>query len=140
EVVQFSDAARGTYKKLVIRDGRLVGAILLGDCTTAGTVVQLFDRGGPVPSDPLSLLFSGLDAPTSAASPALMPAIATVCRCNNVTKGDIQACWLGGANSVTAVAEATRATTGCGTCRDAVAGIVGWLAETATTAREEVTA
>jgi len=140
EVVQFSDAARGTYKKLVIREGRLVGAILLGDCTTAGAVVQLFDRGGPVPSDPLSLLFAGLDAPTTAASPALMPAATTICRCNNVTKGDIQACWLAGADSLTAVGETTRATTGCGTCRDAVAGIVEWLAETATTACEEVTA
>lgn len=140
EVVQFADPARGTYKKLVIRDGRLLGAILLGDCTTAGAVVQLFDRGGPVPSDPLSLLFAGLDAPATAASPALMPAAATVCRCNQVTKRDIQACWFAGARDVRAVADATRATTGCGTCRDAVSGIVEWLAETATPVRGEVTA
>jgi len=140
EVVQFSDPARGTYKKLVIRDGQLVGAILLGDCATAGTVIQLFDRGGQVPSDPLSLLFAGVAEPTAAASPALMPAAATICRCNNVTKRDIQNCWLAGAGDVNAVADATRATTGCGTCRDAVAGIIGWLEETATPARAEVSA
>jgi assimilatory nitrate reductase electron transfer subunit len=133
EVVQFSDPARGTYKKLVIRDGRLVGAILLGDCTTAGTVVQLFDRGAPVPSDPLSLLFAGIGAPTVAASPALMPAAAKICHCNQVTKRDIQECWLAGARTVDAVAATTRATTGCGTCRDAVTGIVDWLTQTATT-------
>ena len=133
EVVQFSDPTRGTYKKLVIRDGKLIGAILLGDCATAGTVVQLFDRGGPVPSDPLSLLFAGLDAPTPAASPALMPAAAKVCHCNQVTKRDIQSCWFDGARTVDDVVAATRATTGCGTCRDAVAGIVDWLSCTATT-------
>ena len=138
EVVQYTDPARGTYKKLVIRDGRLVGAILLGDCATAGSVVQLFDRGAAVPSDPMSLLFHGLDAPTTSASPALMPAAATVCRCNNVTKGQIQQCWFAGARTVADVSAATRACTGCGTCRDAVSGIVGWLAETA--AAEEATA
>ncbi|WP_344840094.1 (2Fe-2S)-binding protein [Nonomuraea dietziae] len=46
-----------------------------------------------------------------------------------MTKGQIRACWESGARDVTAVAAATRATTGCGTCRDAVEGIVGWLCE-----------
>jgi assimilatory nitrate reductase electron transfer subunit len=131
EVVQFSDPSRGTYKKLVIRDGRLVGAILLGDCATAGTVIQLFDRRGPVPSDPLSLMFAGLGGPVAAATPALMPAGTKVCHCNQVTKRDIQECWFAGARSVEAVAASTRATTGCGTCRDAVSGIVDWLGQTA---------
>ena len=36
EVVRFADPARGTYKKVVIRGDRLVGAILLGETGTAG--------------------------------------------------------------------------------------------------------
>ncbi|MFD2350235.1 (2Fe-2S)-binding protein [Nonomuraea ferruginea] len=58
-----------------------------------------------------------------------MPDAAKVCHCNDVTKGQIRACWEAGARDVAGVAAATRATTGCGTCRDAVAGIVGWLCE-----------
>jgi assimilatory nitrate reductase electron transfer subunit len=58
-----------------------------------------------------------------------MPDSAKVCQCNNVTKGRIRACWESGARDVAAVAAATHATTGCGTCRDAVEGIVGWLCE-----------
>ena len=58
-----------------------------------------------------------------------MPDAAKVCQCNNVTKGRIRACWEAGARDVAAVAAATRATTGCGSCRDAVEGIVGWLCE-----------
>ena len=50
-MVRFTDPARGTYRKLVIRDGRLVGAILLGDTDAVGTLTQLFDRGGPLPGD-----------------------------------------------------------------------------------------
>ncbi|MEU1719836.1 FAD-dependent oxidoreductase [Nonomuraea sp. NPDC005692] len=129
EVVRFSHRARGTYRKLVIRDGRLVGAILLGESDAVGTLTQLFDRGGPVPGDRAGLLFPGLSTAPVAGSPVLMPDAAEVCRCNNVTKGQIRACWEAGARDVAGVAAATRATTGCSTCRDAVEGIVGWLCD-----------
>ncbi|MEV2270264.1 FAD-dependent oxidoreductase [Nonomuraea africana] len=129
EVVRFSHRARGTYRKLVIREGRLVGAILLGESAAVGTLTQLFDRGGPLPGDRAGLLFPGVSGAAVADSPVRMPDSAKVCQCNNVTKGQIRACWESGARDVTAVAAATRATTGCGTCRDAVEGIVGWLCE-----------
>nr|WP_276515227.1 (2Fe-2S)-binding protein [Actinomadura coerulea] len=58
-----------------------------------------------------------------------MPDAATVCQCNNVSKGHIRACWQGGARTAEAVARATRASTGCGSCRSAVEGIVAWLEE-----------
>ncbi len=128
EVVRFVDPVRGTYKKLVIRDGRLTGAILLGENATVGAVTQLFDRGGPVPADRIALLFPGRGAATTVENPAHIPDRATVCRCNNVSKRAITKCWLAGAKTVAAVAGVTRATTGCGGCRDLVAGIVDWLA------------
>jgi assimilatory nitrate reductase electron transfer subunit len=122
EVVQFLDPARGTYKKLVVRGDRLVGAILLGDAPTVGTVTQLFDRGTPVPADRLALL---LDRPPGPAQRGAGAAdTATVCHCNGVTAGAIRACWLAGARTVGDVARATRASTGCGGCTDTVAGIL----------------
>lgn len=131
EIVRFTHRHNGTYRKLVIRDGRLVGAILLGETAVVGTLTQLFDRGGPLPFDRTGLLFPGLAAGgiAVAESPVRMPDSAKVCQCNNVTKGQIRACWESGARDVEAVAAATRATTGCGGCRDAVEGIVGWLCE-----------
>jgi assimilatory nitrate reductase electron transfer subunit len=128
EVLHFADPARGTYKKLVIRDGRVTGAILLGDIDTVGTVTQLFDRGGPAPADRVSLLFSGLGGGAAGADdPAAMPPAATACHCNGVPVSAIRASVQAGARTVEAVAAATRATTGCGTCRGTVAGLVGWL-------------
>ncbi|MCG5214943.1 FAD-dependent oxidoreductase [Streptosporangium soli] len=129
EVVRFSHRAKGTYRKLVIRDGRLIGAILLGETPAVGTLTQLFDRGGPLPGDRAGLLFPGLPGAVVADSPVRMPDAAKICQCNNVTKGQIRACWESGARDTEAVAAATRATTGCGTCREAVAGILGWLCE-----------
>lgn len=132
EELTFADPARGTYARLRIRDERLTGAILLGDNPAVGTVVQLFDRGAPVPADRRSLLLGrafGAAPAAPAASPALMPDAATVCQCNDVSKGALVACWRSGARTVAELSTATRAATGCGGCRDAVAGIADWLAE-----------
>jgi assimilatory nitrate reductase electron transfer subunit len=129
EVVTFADPARGTYAKLVVRQDRLAGAIMLGDNPTVGTVIQLFDRGGRV-ADPRGLLLGRPSAEPSAmseASPALIPDAAVICHCNTVTKGALVRCWQTGARSTSDLVTATRAGTGCGTCADAVEGIAGWL-------------
>jgi assimilatory nitrate reductase electron transfer subunit len=127
EIVRFADPTRGTYKKVVIKDERLVGAILLGETGTAGLLTQLYDRAAPLPADRLQLLFHRLDTATPVDTPVRIPDAATVCDCNNVTKGRIRACWEAGARDVADVAAGTRATTGCGGCRDTVAGILDWL-------------
>jgi assimilatory nitrate reductase electron transfer subunit len=131
DIMTFSDPARGTYATLALRDERLAGAILLGDNPSIGTVIQLFDRGALVP-DPRGLLLgrpgrASNDA-IAEASPALIPDVAVICRCNTVTKGALVRCWTAGARSVPDLMARTRAGTGCGTCRDAVDGIATWLA------------
>lgn len=141
EVLCLQDPTRGRYAKLVIRDDRVAGAILLGAPDAAATIVQLYDRGVPAPSDRLALLL-GRAAPlgsTSAHSPADLPASATVCRCNTVSKSQLVKAWRGGARGIAGLAAATRATTGCGGCRDAVGGIAEWLATSSgNTPAEEV--
>ncbi|GAB3858029.1 FAD-dependent oxidoreductase [Micromonospora andamanensis] len=133
EELTFADPARGTYAWLRIHDERLAAAILLGDNPSVGTVIQLFDRGHPVPTDRRALLLGravGGAVAAPAASPALMPDAATVCQCNTVSKGALVRCWRDGARTVDAMVAGTRAGTGCGGCRDAVAGIVDWLSRT----------
>jgi assimilatory nitrate reductase electron transfer subunit len=130
EVVRFSDTGRGVYQKLVVREGTLVGAILLGDTRTAGTVTQILDRAATLPRDLAALLMPRRAGPAAEVhTPVTLPARATVCQCNNVTKAAITSAWQDGARSVAQIAERTRATTGCGTCRDIVCGIVEWLAD-----------
>jgi assimilatory nitrate reductase electron transfer subunit len=99
------------------------------DTSMSGTLTQLNDRAAPLPSDRLSLLFQGVGGPAVTDSPVRMPDAATVCHCNNVTKGKIRACWQQGARTADAVAARTRASTGCGGCRDTVEGIVSRLDE-----------
>jgi nitrite reductase (NADH) large subunit len=56
QVFQVYEERSDAYRKLVIRDGRLVGAMLVGNTGGAATLVQIFDRGDPMPSDPLEAL------------------------------------------------------------------------------------
>ncbi len=129
EVIRYIDSARGVYQKLVVRDGRLTGAILLGDTRTVGTITQLFDRGATLPADRASLLMVRRNSPvTVAQTPTTLPGRAVICQCNGVSKSAICAAWQDGARDAAEMSARTRATTGCGTCRDAVEGIVAWLA------------
>lgn len=128
EVISLIDASRGRYAKLVLREDRIVGAVLLGSPEAAAVLTQLYDRGAPVPSDRLGLLLGRPDTSApDAGSPAHLPGRAVVCRCNSVTKNQLTSAWRAGANSVPALASATRATTGCGGCREVVEGVCDWL-------------
>lgn len=108
--------------------GALAGVVAVGAGDVAPRLASLVEHGGPVPQDPLHLLLPTAAAgPAPASSPVHMPPGATVCRCNGVTKRDLVGAWEAGAGDVDAVAAATRATTGCGGCREAVCGLLDWL-------------
>jgi assimilatory nitrate reductase electron transfer subunit len=130
EVVQLADPGRGRYVKAVVRGGVVTGAVCVGAPRAAAELTLLVERGSPAPKDRSVLLLPG--ARTSPAgdggNPTLIPDRATICRCNVVTKGTVVRAWAEGARTVEGVAARTRATTGCGTCRDTVCGLLEWLA------------
>jgi nitrite reductase (NADH) large subunit len=131
EVVQFTEAKKGTYKKLIIRKGRLVGGILLGDISKAPYLAQAYERNTPVPDERLSLLFD-IGAPSEQATVESMPVEMQVCNCNGVTKGAIMGCVKQGKRSSKSVMEATRAGMGCGACKALVSQVIEWAAGGAT--------
>ncbi|MCF7553680.1 nitrite reductase large subunit NirB [Pseudonocardia sp. WMMC193] len=125
EFVRFSEPGRGVYKSVVIRDGRLVGATLLGDVGKVAFLTQSFDRGLPLPEERVELLFE-LAGPSGEQGAAEMDDSVQVCNCNGVSKGALVACVRGGTHSVTGVMAATRAGKGCGSCKDLVCDVVEW--------------
>ncbi len=102
EVIQFAEPKRGTYKKLIVRDGRLVGGILMGEVSKAPYLMQAFDRDSPLPEERLALLFD-LGSEPQVLSVEEMPADAKVCNCNGVTKGTIGASVAAGCRDAKAV-------------------------------------
>jgi nitrite reductase (NADH) large subunit len=123
EFVQFSETGRGVYQTVVIRDGTLIGATLVGDVSKVAALTQAFDSRSALPEERIKLLFD-LGSAADAASAADLPADTQICHCNGVSKGDLVACVHDGAESVSACMAATRAGKGCGSCKGLVKEIV----------------
>ncbi len=130
--VRLADPRAGRYIEAVVSDGILVGATCVGDPRVAADLTAAYTRRTPVPLDPAFLLLTPvMPAAAPASSPEHMPEDAVVCRCNGVTKGDIAGSCAAGTHTVDEVVRETRATTGCGSCKDAVCRLVDWLKESA---------
>jgi nitrite reductase (NADH) large subunit len=127
ETLVFSEPRKGIYKSVIIRDGRLVGATLVGDVKKVAFLMQAFDRGLALPEDRVELMFD-LGGPPAEVSAAELADDAQVCNCNGVTKGTIAETVHGGCKTVSGVMDKTRAGKGCGTCKSMVAQIVEWAA------------
>lgn len=114
-----SDDAQGVYRKLVLRDGKLAGAILMGDTRGYEFLLEEAKQGRDV-DDMIGLL-----ADASAATAADLPDEAQVCNCNGVCKGQIvSAVNDDGLRSTQEVVAVTRAGAGCGSCKPLVAEII----------------
>lgn len=119
EVVVYTEPGRGIYKKLIVRNGQLAGAILLGDASMAPGLLQAFDRGSLLPDNRAELLFP-LSGETAQSSVVDQPDETQVCNCNGVSKGAIVKAVKGGCRSLKALCESTRAGLGCGSCKTQV--------------------
>ncbi|MBB2947455.1 nitrite reductase (NADH) large subunit [Actinoplanes lutulentus] len=127
EVIVYNEPRKGVYKQIIIRDGILVGATLVGDNRKAAGLIQAFDRGTPLPDERAELLFD-IGGPAGEITPEEMPDDAQVCNCNGVSKGAICGVVSDGCKTVGGVMEKTRAGKGCGTCKPLVQRIVEWAA------------
>ena len=131
EVVSYSEPSKGVYKKLIVRNDRLAGAIVLGDGAIAPALLQTFAAGSAGFGQPrrTPVFDTGVVDKSKARQPESMPDDARVCDCNNVSKAQIIEAVLQGARSIRAVCDATRASTGCGSCRPEVEAIVALACE-----------
>ena len=118
DVLEVVEQRRSAYRKLIMRDGKLVGAMLVGNTAAAASLVQAFDRGDLMPADPLEALCPAMVAAPAAAGERM------VCTCNKVTEAGIREAIAAGCASVEAVGAATRAGTGCGSCKNDLARLI----------------
>jgi nitrite reductase [NAD(P)H] large subunit len=116
EPVRYEDPGLGVYKKLAVRDGKLAGVILVGDASDSHRYMEWLRTSADLSAERRHLLFpppstdAGLDV-------AEMADGAIVCGCVGVTKGTIiHAIHDRGVNTISQLKEATRASTGCGSC------------------------
>ena len=128
EIVRYEEPDGGIYKKLIIRNGRLAGAMLVGDCETYDDLAAKLRSGEALPARRAELLFGSPAECATEFSFASMADDKQICDCNGVCKGKIVDAIKAGKTTVQAVGKATRAGTGCGSCRKMVKGLIEAIA------------
>ncbi len=129
DVIEYLDHAGGTYKKLVLKDDRVVGTVLFGDTADGPNFFRMLQEGRDISGQRSSLLFgssvlgdsghSGIDQ-VMAMTPDTI-----VCGCNGVTKQVItDAIVKQGCTTRKEVTAATCAAGSCGGCAGLVEQIL----------------
>lgn len=121
EDIVLRDAARGVYKRVVVKDGRVVGAVLYGDTADGNWYFDLLKRSEDVTEIRDALIFgqafaSGGGQADPKVAVAALPDDAEVCGCNGVSKGQVAACIADGAGTIDAVRATCKASASCGSC------------------------
>ena len=121
EEIVLSDPGAGQYKKLVLKDDKLVGACLYGNTVDGSWYFQLLREGRSVAELRSSLMLGqsnlGEGGHAGQNQAAAMPDDAEVCGCNGVTKGTIcKAIKEKGLFTLDEVRKHTKASASCGSC------------------------
>jgi ferredoxin-nitrate reductase len=116
EEIVFIDKAKRYYKKCIIHNDRLVGAILIGDKTEFLEFRNLIENKTELSEKRLQLLRSG-----KAAEPVIGK---LVCSCNNVGEGNLVNKIKEGCRDHLQLCQLTGAGMGCGSCRPEVKAIL----------------
>ena len=129
EEIVLRDAAAGVYKRLVLKDNKIIGAVMYGETSDGPWFFDLLKKGTDIADMRDTLIFgqayqggSPLD-PTAAV--AALPDDAEICGCNGVCKGKIvETITAKGLTSLDAVRAHTKASASCGTCTGLVEQIM----------------
>ncbi|RHW19057.1 NAD(P)/FAD-dependent oxidoreductase [Sphingomonas gilva] len=129
EDIVLRDASRGVYKRVVVKENRVVGAVLYGDTADGGWYFDLLKRGEDVAPIRDALIFgqafaSGGGQADPKAAVAALSDDAEICGCNGVSKGQVVSCIAKGARSLDAVRASCKASASCGSCTGLVENLL----------------
>ena len=127
ETIVSANPIQGLYRKAVIRDGKVVGTVLLGDISIGPQMTQAV-KAGTSGEEIAGLVVGTVDA--SEIGSDSLPDEAQVCDCNGISKGQIVATIQDlGLKKVSDVVQETSAGTSCGSCKPLVGQILEGAAD-----------
>jgi nitrite reductase (NADH) large subunit len=119
EDIVLRDPARGIYKRLVIENNIVVGAVFYGDTVDSNWFFGLIRDRTDI-SDMRETLIFGPNMQGGTVDPlqavAALPADAEICGCNGICKGQIVEAIGAGATTLGDIKAQTKASASCGTC------------------------
>ncbi|WP_319824745.1 nitrite reductase large subunit NirB [Thalassovita sp.] len=130
EDIVLRDSTRGSYKRVILKDNAVVGAVLYGDVADGAWYNELLKSGESVQDMRDTLIFGqayqGGGQVDPLAALANLPDDAEICGCNGISKGTIMATIRDkGLTTLAEVRAHTKASASCGTCTGLVEGVMG---------------
>ncbi|KRE59785.1 nitrite reductase large subunit NirB [Paenibacillus sp. Soil750] len=128
--VRVQDDFDGIYKKVVIREGKVIGAVLFGDISDGSRLFAMIRNGEDVTGKEKTVLIGDGGGKTKSGVDLVagMSADEIVCGCNGVSKGAIvQAIQEKGCSSVNDIKACTKASASCGGCKPLVADVLTYV-------------
>lgn len=123
------DAKAGTYKRVILQDNKIIGAVLYGATEDGAWYNEMLKSGEDIAEMRDTLIFGqahqGGGAMDPLAAVANLADDAEICGCNGITKGQIVK--VIGDKGLTSLAEVrahTKASASCGTCTGLVEGVM----------------
>jgi nitrite reductase (NADH) large subunit len=121
EEIVLRDAAAGIYKRLVLKDNRIIGAVLYGETADGSWFFDLLKKQTDISAMRDTLIFGqsyqGGSPLDPMAAVAALPDDAEICGCNGVCKGKITGAITGkGLTTLDGVRAHTKASASCGNC------------------------
>jgi nitrite reductase (NADH) large subunit len=125
-VYTYQNGASEVYKRLVVSHDKkkLLGAVLVGEVSGYGTLLQYCLNGIDLPENPDSLILPHRSDESVGLGPDALPASAQICSCYDVTKGAICQAIDAGCTSIGDLKAETKASTGCGGCAALLKSVV----------------
>jgi nitrite reductase (NADH) large subunit len=130
EEIVLRDASRGVYKRLVLKDNKVIGTVLYGDVEDGAWFFQLLRDNADVADMRETLIFGQGFAGGAPLDPmaavAALPDEAEICGCNGVCKSKITgAITSKGLTTLEEVRAVTKASASCGSCTGLVEKLIG---------------
>jgi len=117
-IYTYQNGADEVYKRLVVSADKkqLLGAVLVGDASGYGTLLQYCLNSIELPENPDSLILPSRSDESVGLGVDALPNSAQICSCHDVTKGKICSAVESGCITIEALKGETKAATGCGGC------------------------
>ncbi len=125
KAIRVHDEFAGIYKKVVIQDNKIIGAVLFGDTSDSTRLLSMMRNGEDVAEMSKVAIF-----PSESGEPQVSPVVAladddNVCDCNGISKGTIiSAIKEQGLTTVEEVKQCTSAGRSCGGCKPLIADLI----------------
>ncbi len=124
EIVSYKNPKTNIYKKLIIKDDRLIGAHLVGEDLNSDALGVYYTAKLPLPNRIEQILFPGVHNPGSSSLAVYWPNDITICDCNGISCGTIREAVRKYGNDIDRIVKITRAGTACGTCKNRIQSII----------------